>query len=430
MNDNAAILRRSTLTRVFASFKAPGFRLFYANSTFAAVDMNVRMAVHGWLVLELSNDSAFWVGMYALFLGMGQLLFSMVAGAMVDRFQRRTVLLVESVLSIAIALAMAVAAFFEVITLGPAVGIAFVMGCVRAVRFTATNRIVYDLVGPRQLINGVSLWRVSTAPMMVLGALLAGVLIEWPGIWAAYAFIGSSQVIALPFLILLRVRGDVERSNVSLLQQTLEGVRYAMGNFPIRTLFTISIVMEALGFAFLVMVPVMAKNVLGAGAVGMGFLHAGAGGGMLLATLIMAARGDAGNKPRIIFLNALGAGLALIGFAVSRSLPLSIFLATAVMALLSVYDLTLGALMQLVAPPHIRGRAVSLHSMAISFTALGGFVMGAVGSIVGVPVMIAAGGTGIVVNSWIRRPALLRIREHHPETNAGPVTPSVTPADP
>ena len=430
MNDNAGLSRRSASTRVFASFKVPGFRLFYANSTFAAVDMNVRMAVHGWLVLELSNGSALWVGVYALLLGMGQLLFSLVAGAMVDRYQRRTVLLVEGVISTAIASAMAVATFFDAITLGPAVGVAFVIGCVRAVRFTATNRIVYDLVGPRQLINGVSLWRVSTAPMMVLGALLAGALIEWSGIWAAYAFIGSSQVIALPFLIPLRVRGDVERSNVGLLQQTLEGARYAVGNLPIRTLFTISIVMEALGFAFLVMVPVMARNVLGAGAVEMGFLHAGAGGGMLLATLVMAAWGDAGNKPRIIFLNALGAGLALIGFAVSRSLLFSIILATAVMALLSVYDLTLGALMQLVAPPHIRGRAVSLHSMAISFTALGGFVMGAVGSVVGVPVMIAAGGAGIVLNSLIRRPALLRVREHYPETYVGPLIPGVTPADP
>lgn len=73
-----------------ASLRLPGFRLFCANTTFAAVDMNVRAAVHGWLVLELSGDSEFWVGIYALLLGLGQFFFSTLAGALVDRFNEET----------------------------------------------------------------------------------------------------------------------------------------------------------------------------------------------------------------------------------------------------------------------------------------------------------------------------------------------------
>ena len=71
--------------------------------------MNVRMVVHGWLVLVLSNDSAFWVGVYALVLGAGQFLFSSLAGALADRFQRRNVLLVEGIASTALVSMMAVA---------------------------------------------------------------------------------------------------------------------------------------------------------------------------------------------------------------------------------------------------------------------------------------------------------------------------------
>ena len=75
-------------------------------------------------------------------------------------------------------------------------------------------------------------------------------------------------------------------------------------------------------------------------------------------------------------------------------------------------------LIQLVAPPNMRGRAVSLHSLAISFTAVGGFVMGGVGSIVGVPLMVAAGGTGIVVNALLRRKAIMGIREYDQPTDS------------
>ena len=412
MKEGMFSLRFATLPRMFTSFKAPGFRLFYIHNTFAAVDLGVRMAVHGWLVLELSDDSEIWIGVYALVLGMGRFLSSTLAGAIVDRFPRRSVLLIEGAAGALLAWGLAFAVLFEVATLGLAIGLAFLMGCLGAVRFTAANRFVYDLVGPQQLVNGASLWRVSATPMMVFGALLAGALIEWVGIWAAFMFMGSSLLISLPFLAMIRVKGDVQPSNTNLIQQTIEGVRYAAQNRTLRTLFTVSIVMESLGFAFLVMIPVMAKTVLLAGGVGMGLLQAGAGAGTLFANLIMAMKGDAENKPRIIVLNALGAGVALIGFALSRSLPVSILLAAAIMALLNAYDITIGALMQLVAPSNFRGRAVSLHSLAISFTALGGFVMGAAGSVVGIPVMLAAGGAGIIINMLIRRPALLAIKEH------------------
>lgn len=396
---------------MFHSFREPGFKLFYVHSAFAAVDMNVRMAVHGWMVLELSNDSEFWVGIYALVLGAGQLLFSSFAGTLADRFQRRNILLVEGILGTALASLVAVAVYMDAMTLWMAIALAFIVGCLRATRFTVTNRFVFDLVGPERLVNGVSLWRVANTPIMIGGSILAGAIIDWSGIWAAYALIAVSLGFSLPFLLFIRVKGTIEEGGGQLIRQTIDGLKYASSNSALRTLFTVSILMEFMGFSFLVMVPVMAKNVLEVGGLGLGLLNAGVGGGMFVATVVMAAAGDSPNKPRIVVLNAIAAGVALIGFALSRNLALSVFLAGAVMAFLNAYDLTLGVLIQLVAPPNMRGRAVSLHSLAISFTAVGGFVAGGIGSVVGVPTMLAAAGVGIIVNSALRRSAIMRIRE-------------------
>ena len=133
---------------------------------------------------------------------------------------------------------------------------------------------------------------------------------------------------------------------------------------------------------------------------------------MLGATLLMAAWGDSVPKAKIIIVCAAGAGVALIAFAVSRSLPISVILAGAVMGFLNAYDLALGAMMQLVSPAHLRGRSISLHSLAISFTALGGFVIGALGGIVGVPLVMAVSGGGIIANAALRRRAVLGLLEH------------------
>ena len=406
---------------MFASLKAPGFRFFFANSAFSAVDMNVRIAVHGWLVLELSGDSPFWVGIFAFVLGAGQLLFSSIAGAIVDRFQRRNVLVVEGIISTVVAAGLALATYYDVAELWWAIAIAFLTGCQRAVRFTASNRMVYDLVGPHRLVNGVSLWRVSASPMMIFGSLLVGVVIDWVGVWGAFAFMSASLAVGLPFLLLIHVQGSVDSSPTSLFRQTLEGAQLAVRDPSLRTLFSVSVVMETLGFSFLVMIPVMAKNVLETGGTGLGFLQAGVGVGMLGATLLMAAYGDSVPKAKIIVVCATGAGIVLVGFALSRSLLLSVALAAAVMAFLNAYDLALGAMMQLVSPPHLRGRAVSLHSLAISFTALGGFVIGTVGAIVGVPLVMAVSGGGIIANAALRRRAVLGLQER-------PAT--LRPADP
>jgi MFS family permease len=403
---------------LFSSFSVPGFRLFFTNNAFSSVDMNVRIAVHGWLILELSNDSPFWVGIFALVLGVGQLLFSTIAGAIVDRFQRRNVLLIEGILSATIAIGLAFATYYGVAQLWWAIAIAFFTGCQRAVRFTASNRMVYDLVGPQRLVNGVSLWRVSASPMMIFGSLIIGVIIDRVGIWGAFAFMGTSLVAGLPFLLLIRVHGSVDSSATNLFRQTLEGARYAARDSSLRTLFSVSVVMETLGFSFLVMIPVMAKTILETGGTGLGVLQAGIGAGMLGATLLMAAYGDSVSKAKIIIVCAAGAGAALIAFSLSRSLPLSVISAGAVMGFLNAYDLSLGAMMQLVSPAHLRGRAVSLHSLAISFTALGGFVIGGLGGIVGVPLVMAVGGGGIIVNAMLRRRAVLNLREQTVEPNA------------
>ena len=144
----------------------------------------------------------------------------------------------------------------------------------------------------------------------------------------------------------------------------------------------------------------------------MGLMQAGTGIGMVFANLTMATFGDRFNKPKVILVNALFAGIALLGFALSKSLLTSIFFATLTMGFLNAYDLTIGALLQLIAPPEMRGRAISLHSLAISFTSLGGFIMGGIGSIVGVPATLTVAAVAILFHSIIRRRSILRIREN------------------
>ena len=114
-------------------------------------------------------------------------------------------------------------------------------------------------------------------------------------------------------------------------------------------------------------------------------------------------------------MTAGGFGLFLMLFALSPALPSSF--AVALVALLLVgamsmaYDTTMGALLQLLVPDAVRGRVMGLYVLTFGFTPLGGFVAGAIASVVGAPIAVGLGG-GVVVGYVIGRVRpMSRIRE-------------------
>ncbi len=87
--------------------------------------------------------------------------------------------------------------------------------------------------------------------------------------------------------------------------------------------------------------------------------------------------------------------------------------------------------MQLMARPHLQGRAVSLHSLAISFASLGGFTMGMGASLVGVPAVVAAVGAGghQLFAVPIRVVIQIQQRPFQPPMELAPVTSTLAKSD-
>lgn len=391
------------------AFRLPGFSLVFAYGMCSAVALSVRLVIHGWLVLSLTNDSPFWVGVAAILMGGGQVAFSPIAGVIVDRMQRREVLFFSALAGGVVAGFIGVASYFEFMTLAIALITAAVMGALQSLTWTASHAILYDVAGPRHLLNASAIWRLGFAPMMIFGSIAMGFLIEWAGIWLAYIFMAGAHGGASLLILPSKIRSAIIKSPTSFFQELKEGLLYAAKTLNIRVLLTFSFVMEALGFSFLTMIPVMAKNVLLVGPFALGLLSASAGFGSLIGLILMTFVGASWAKSKVILICALSAGFCLIGFSVSRNLALSIFFATGSMAFLMAYDLTLATLLQLIAPTEMRGRIISIYSMSVALTSVGGFFMGALGTFIGVPLALSIGGVSVVANTVGRWRAISKI---------------------
>jgi len=161
------------------------------------------------------------------------------------------------------------------------------------------------------------------------------------------------------------------------------------------------------GMNFQVVIPPLAQDALGSDASGYGFLMAASGIGALGAAVALVLSG----RPRTgrIVGGAILLGVASILLAMSTSFPVSLLLMVPIGAGGIAMAATANATIQLAVPDGLRGRVMSVYTTVFSASMpIGGLLMGALASTVGILEAIAIGGvlslvSGLGAFLWYRR---------------------------
>jgi MFS family permease len=183
----------------------------------------------------------------------------------------------------------------------------------------------------------------------------------------------------------------IERNWRSVVDRLVEGLRYTRREPSIFLAISVLGVVATFALNFQVLIPVLARDVLGGNADTFGFLMAAAGVGSLVSALSIAfgQRASIG----LLLVGAAVVGVSMIGLGISRSFPISLglmFLAgwgTISMAA------TCNTIIQMTVPDVLRGRVMSVYTTVFAGSVpFGGIFAGGVAALAGVPVALAAGG--------------------------------------
>ncbi|MGQ0568507.1 MAG: MFS transporter [Armatimonadota bacterium] len=379
--------------RPFSSaFEAPGYRWLWLNSLFGSVALTVETLSHGWLVLQLT-DSPFWVGVVAGARGITQFAFSVLGGTIGDRVDRRRILLMTQGLQ---ALGMTALAFLVLsgtVRVWHVVAFAILQGFVGAIEQPTAHGLMYDLVGGERLLNASAFRFMAGSLVRTVGAIAGGYIIDRLGVGQNYLLASGAHLTGLGCMMRLAMPVVPARPTAPLVTAVVEGLRYARRTRRIRQSLFLSVIIEAFGFSYNSMLPVMARDVLRVGGVGLGYLSAASGLGQLAATLFVASRGHLLDKGRLVVVSALGFGTAVALFGLSPWFPASLLLVAVVGGLGSAYDAGMATLLLTAASDEMRARVQGLYFSTISFSQVGGFGAGILATILGAPVALAAGGS-------------------------------------
>lgn len=388
------------------------FRLLWLGGVLAVFGYIMHGMMHGWLTLAVT-DSAFWVGVASGVVGIGLLSFSMVGGLIADRSPRViAVVAAEGVMALR-ALIVALLVFSDQVALWHLLIVSLVTGVAEAIRIPSVFALNIDVVGRRRLLSATAANFAAFGAAGIAAPLVAGAIVtRWDMGWA---YIVMAAFHLLSALVMLRLKvprseGSDEAASLKLSpwRSIREGASHIFGSPWLRTLLAMQLVGEAFGWSHVTMLPVMARDVLGVDAQGLGYLVAVSYGGFLVGNIGLSAVGDLRHKSRAALMGYGGYGLLLVAFATSRSFPLSLALIAVAYAVESLYEANLHTMVQSAVPDRMRGRIVSFQALTWGVTGFSGFYTGAVARRFGAPVAIAVGGAVVFLNAARLTPKLVR----------------------
>ena len=395
----------------FGALAHRNFRLFFIGQGISLVGTWMQNVGEGWLILTLTN-SPFYVGLTAALSSLGVLLFSLYAGVVADRVDKRRVIIFMQLAFMIEAFTVAILVWTGVIAVWQVLVLATVLGIASAFDIPMRQSFIVEMVGKDDLMNAIALNSSLFNGARVIGPAIAGFLIGALGIAWCYFLNGLSYIAVIAGLLLMRLPAMIRPARTT---STWGGFRevltFLRSDRRIRSLMIQTAILSVFGFPYIAMMPVFARDVLHRGAAGYGALTSSIGIGAVIGALgiaLSATRLRA--RGRLMLVGWTAFGILLILFSSSRVLALSVVLLALAGCAMIVNNSITNTLLQTAAPDHLRGRIMGFYSFVfVGMAPFGAFLFGLVAEHVGVPHTLAAGGAIValaVVITAIRVPEL------------------------
>ncbi len=407
-----------TGSRGVSAFAHRNYRLFFTGQAISLVGTWMQQVAQAWLVLQLTHDPL-WLGVVAAAQFIPVMIFGLFAGVLADTLPKRPTLIVVQTVMMLLALTLAILTATGLVTVPMIVGLALLLGCANAVDMPVRQSFAPEMVDREDIGNAVALNSAMFNGARIVGPAVAGLTIGLIGVAAAFAVNALSFLAVIIGLLAMRdselrpsPRIDRPRSVHGVFAYLREGFVYVRGTPLVLLAVLIVGLVSTFGMNFGVVIPTLTEETLGGDATAYGFLMAASGVGSLLAALWLAFGGSP--KPSRMAWGAAMLGIGEVFLAISRSYPLSMLLMVGVGFGAIAMAATANTTLQLSSPDQLRGRVMSFYTTIFAgSTPIGGLLMGAIASSLGIEIAMAVGGilslaVGVVAFAWIRRRALDR----------------------
>lgn len=383
------------------------FRLFFGGQSISLIGTWMTRIATAWLVYRLTKSSLL-LGTVSFAGQIPTFLLAPFAGVLVDRMNRRKVLIWTQALAMVQSLALAVLTLTHVINIHEVLALSVFQGMINAFDMPGRQSFMVQMVEDRgDLSNAIAINSSMVNLARLIGPSLGGLVIAATNEGWCFLIDGVSYLAVIASLLLMKVHVDaVKRAATSMVDQLKEGWTYVSNFTPIRTILLLFALISLMGMPFVVLMPVFAAQVLHGGPHTLGFLMGALGVGALISALSLVIRKSVRGLLKMIPVAASVFGIGLVGFGFSNILWLSLTL-----MLVTGFGMMQGmtasnTIIQTLVPEDKRGRVMSYYTVAfVGMAPFGSLLAGALGHTIGSQRTVMVSGVACVIGAlwfWTR----------------------------
>ncbi|SDK32648.1 Predicted arabinose efflux permease, MFS family [Nocardioides sp. YR527] len=338
---------------------SPAFRRFFIGRAVSGLGGQISVVAVMYQVWEATH-SPFWSGSVALAQLVPMLTIGLWGGAVADRADRRSILLVTNLTQLVLALLLMAQALWlgtSPSSLGLVLVLVALMAAARSVAAPAGMGVIPRLLATNQVAAGLALNRLSFQGSMLLGPALGGLIIGYAGLEIAYAVDAASFVAGFLGVLGLPALAPATRTSGG---GVLEGLRFAATQPVVRGVLLVDLAATVLAMP-VSLFPLVNETRFGGDPRTLGLLLTAIAVGGVGASLFSGSF-TRRSRPGLITIGAAavwGASLGAVGLVTSPWLCLALLAVAG--AADSVSVVTRGTLIQLAVPDDLRGRTAAIE---------------------------------------------------------------------
>ena len=387
---------------MFSSLKYKNFRLLWIGGIISSTGDFLELIALNWLVYELTG-SAFYLGIFNLARSLPVLFFTLIAGALSDKYERRKLMIYSQGSAMILSGILAALAFAGKLNVFPIIAIGILEGVANSFNLPIRQSLISELVPREKIVNAVALNGASLTLTLALGPALGGLVVGTLGVKYALLLNTISFVAVLWALFAMKIPKHENKNAKSITQSLKESAVYIVNHEVIFIVVLFSFLMVAVGLPYTTLLPVFAKDYFALGASGYGYLFSIAGIGALLGSLFSAVRPKDKIKKAMIF-SFISFGFLLVLFGAAASFlshyPAIFFLLLILIGFsMATFNVTNNTILQMQVKDDYRGRVLSTLFLGFGLTSLGSFIVGWLAELLGAHVAYIIIGSTILLLS-------------------------------